>query len=138
MLSEDTETMDAGEFKRHMEQRFGIRPDNVVYEDKNSMVRVFSKQLMSSPIKGSRGYPAFDGAASHYFATMFGHLAMRNFIDLKKQDAEALVSGKSMKLDLPDGEYIGKLGNRGVCTIEIENRTARAHLPKLLKRNRKE
>jgi hypothetical protein len=130
--------MDAGAFKRYMEERFGIRQSGTVFEDRNGMVRVFSKQIMSSPIRGSRGFPAYDMATTHYFSTMFGHLAMRNFVELKKEDAEALVSGKEIKLGLSDGEYIGRLNERGICTIEIEKGIARAHLPKLLKRNKKE
>jgi hypothetical protein len=130
--------MDAGEFKRHMEQRYGIRPSGIVFEDKNSMVRAFSKQLMSSPVKGMRGFPVCDAATTHYFSTMFGHLALRNFVELKKQDAEALASGKEIKIDLENGEYIGRFNGRGVCTIEIEKGVARAHLPKLLKRSKKE
>ena len=130
--------MDAGEFKRHMEARFGIKQAGIVFEDKNGMVRVFSKQVMSSPIKGSRGFPACDTATSHYFSTMFGHLALRNFVELKKEDAESLVSGNEIKVDLPDGEYMGRVKERGVCTIEMEKGIARAHLPKLLKRNKKD
>ena len=125
--------MDAGSFKKYMEERFGIRPSGTVFEDKDNMVRVFSKRLMSSPVKGIRGFPAWDMGTTHYFSTMFGNLAMRNFVELKKEDAEALVSEKTMRSDLPDGEYIGRTKGKGACTMDVKKGEARAFLPALLK-----
>jgi len=128
--------MDAGSFRKHISERYGIELGDHVFEDKKGIVRVFSKQVMSSGIRGMRGFPACDGATTHYFSTMFGHLAKSNAIRMDESDAALLLDGKEIAADVPDGEYIGLLDNKGCCTMMVKNKRARACLPALLKRRK--
>ena len=128
--------MDAGSFKRYIKERYGIELKDCVFEDKKGMVRVFSKQVMSSKTNGIRGFPAHDGNMTHYFSTAFGNLAKSSTMELDKDTAEILLSEGEITVDLPDGEYIGMLNNNGCCTILVKDKKANAYLPSLLKRRK--
>jgi len=128
--------MDAGSFKKYIRERYGLELKDYVFEDKKGMVRVFSKQVMSSKAKGIRGFPAYDGATSHYFSTLFGSYAKNNTIELDEDDAKALFSENEIAVDVPDGEYIGILNDNGCCTVLAKEKKARAYLPSLLKRRK--
>jgi hypothetical protein len=128
--------MDAGSFKKYIRERFGLELKDYVFEDKKGMVRVFSKQVMGSKVKGTRGFPAYDGATTHYFSTLFGALAKSGTIELNEDNANALLSEEEITKEVPDGEYIGILNNRGCCTILVKENKARAYLPALLKRRK--
>jgi hypothetical protein len=128
--------MDAGSFKKYIRERYGIELKDCVFEDKKGMVRVFSKQVMSSKINGIRGFPVYDGATTHYFSTLFGSLAKTGIMKIDKGAAEILLGEGEIAADVPDGEYIGMLGNRGCCTILVKENRAGAYLPSLLKRRK--
>ncbi|MCX6773899.1 MAG: hypothetical protein NTY68_02760 [Candidatus Micrarchaeota archaeon] len=128
--------MDAGSFKKYINERYGLELDDYVFEDKKGMVRVFSKQVMGSKIKGVRGFPAYDGATTHYFSTLFGSSAKNNTMKLDDDSANALFSENEISVDVPDGEYIGILNNKGCCTILAKDKKAKAYLPSLLKRRK--
>jgi hypothetical protein len=128
--------MDAGSFKKYISERYGLELKDYVFEDKKGMVRVFSKQVMGSKVKGTRGFPAYDGATTHYFSTLFGALAKSNVMEIDDNAAQSLLSEQEITANVPDGEYIGILNKKGCCTILVKENKARAYLPALLKRRK--
>ena len=128
--------MDAGSFKKYIKERYGLGLKDYVFEDKKGIVRIFSKQVMSSKVKGIRGFPAYDGNTTHYFSTLFGNLAKSGTMELNNETAGLLLSEQEIDADVPDGEYIGILNNKGCCTVLVKEKKAKAYLPALLKRRK--
>ncbi|MEM4195390.1 MAG: hypothetical protein QXY05_03710 [Candidatus Anstonellales archaeon] len=99
--------MRVNEFKKFVYEKFGIVfPKNIVFEEKKEGIRAFSKSLMSIDIKGKRGILVYTNKPTPSFARTFGHLAIKNRINISEEEARKIIKNKKIKMkNLVIGEY---------------------------------
>ncbi|MBN1170288.1 hypothetical protein JXA56_04640 [Candidatus Micrarchaeota archaeon] len=89
-------------FRKYIEKHFKIElPEGVdIFYTKG--IRVGNNVLKKSRINGELGYAAADFGfnPTNSFIQNFGHLAKKNIVRLKKEEAVEFAAGKDIKMDL--------------------------------------
>ncbi|MFH1785139.1 MAG: hypothetical protein ABH842_01805 [Candidatus Micrarchaeota archaeon] len=121
-------------FKKYLENHFGIVIPNgidIFYADG---VRIGNKEIQKSHIYGDRGYAACDSGFNPTNALIqnFGQLATKNVIEIKdERTAKGFAFGKGMKMDLGNknmhiilkySDYILGLGYYDAKEKKIKNK----------------
>jgi hypothetical protein len=89
-------------FTRYLERHFGLAlPEELdIFYAKG--VRVGTRDIKKSRIRGELGYAACDFGfnPTNSFIQNFGHLAKKNILRLDYEDAMSFAAGKDLKMDL--------------------------------------
>lgn len=89
-------------FRKYLEKHFGLAlPKDVdIFYAKG--VRIGNKDIRKSRITGELGYAACDFGfnPTNSFIQNFGHLAGKNVVKLKEDEARQFAAGKDLALDL--------------------------------------
>jgi len=96
-------------FRRYLEKHFQLQLPEDVEMFYAKGVRVGNRDLRKSRINGELGYAACDFGfnPTNSFIQNFGHLAKKNIVRLKEEEARAFAAGKSLEMDLgAKGKYV--------------------------------
>lgn len=89
-------------FRKYLERHFQLfLPDDVALFYAKG-VRIGNRELMKSRIHGELGYAACDFGfnPTNAFMQNFGHLAKRNVVRLKSDEAKQFAAGQNIVMDL--------------------------------------
>ncbi len=86
-------------FLRFLKKHFGFEVSGLFYQ---KGVRIANQEVISSPIRGWKGYAACDGGfnPTNAFIFNFGHLAKRNVLALNEEEAKRFVAGEDLFINL--------------------------------------
>lgn len=89
-------------FRRYLEKHFALELPADVEMFYAKGVRIGNRELMKSHINGELGYAACDFGfnPTNSFIQNFGHLAKKNIVRLKEEEAKQFAAGSDLKMDL--------------------------------------